>query len=312
MTTPSRDRSEAARALADRPEWEGLAEAISGDRDHYFPVDHRRAASAAAIVIVEGRGPQALSGEPVDTSFHAYYQQVIEPSMRAGAIGNGAIPGIHDDRKLRCSGYEITGEPGILSLALGPTDYSRYRQDLERDQAEALRWMLLGFRSSGDPYHYFACALGVAVIPISADGSVYIGERSVNVDRPGLLNFVGGLVTWSRRVAHIKLEDDIRNELAEEVGIVVEPDATNTRFIGIARQPFTGEADLVFVVQTTATEAQIEGAQLSEHQRLTPIRSRSEAARLLDYGTLPGDGTPKQLLYSSRLGLEYLRDRHFC
>ncbi|MCM0588926.1 MAG: hypothetical protein KA716_01130 [Gloeotrichia echinulata DEX184] len=166
--------------------------------------------------------------------------------------------------------------------------------------------MLKGLEKYNDPFVYFARTMGITVIPITRQSSVYIGERSANVDCPGLLNFVAGLATFNEKPANINFYADAQQELEEEVGICVELNNSNTRFIGITGNPFTSENDLVFVVQTSVEEDHFESQRLSEHSRLVRLQNKSDAEKLLYEGLLPGENTKKDIAYASRIGLEYL------
>lgn len=75
--------------------------------------------------------------------------------------------------------------------------------------------------------------------------------------------------------------------------------------------PMTGEVDLVFVVQTETPDRHFQSGQWEEHSRLVRIRSKTEAEALLEYGLLPGEQEPYSLMFSSRLGLEYLVQQHW-
>jgi hypothetical protein len=60
--------------------------------------------------------------------------------------------------------------------------------------------MLKGLQNYQDPFVYFTRTLAITVIPITLQGTVYIGERVGNIDRPGLLNFVAGLATFNEKI----------------------------------------------------------------------------------------------------------------
>jgi hypothetical protein len=89
---------------------------------------------------------------------------------------------------------------------------------------------------------------------------------------------------------------------------------TNTRFVGISGHPITGEVDLVFVVQTEIGDRHFESGQSGnweEHSSLVRIGNKTEAQTLLEYGLLPEKKEPCGLMFSSRLGLEYLAKYHW-
>jgi hypothetical protein len=294
---------------------EELAAALMEDLDFIDWVSSSQLAGIIDIHLQAGNGPQNLEGDPIDTRFQAYLEKVIKPQIASGAITDGTRPGDYDDRKLRWSGAGVIGnwwrDGNILTLEVGPTNYQRYRQDCCRPKIEALRLMLRGLQFYGDPFAYFARTLAVTVIPITAEGSVYLGERAAHVDSPGLLNFVAGLATFNEEIDRINFYQYCQQELEEEVSILMELKPINTKLIGIAGNPFTSETDLVFVLPTHVKDSHFAGKNWSEHLRLVRIGNKKEAEDLLDRGILPGETEKKALSYASRLGLAYLVDNHF-
>ncbi len=301
--------------LAKIAQGEKLAEALIGDRDFIHWVSSEEVEGIIDIRVKAGHGPQNIEGNPIDTGFQAYLERVIQPQILSGAIADGTHPGDYDDRKIRWSGAGVTGgwwrDGNILTLEIGPTAYPRYRQDCCRPKIEALQLMLKGLQLYNDPFAYFARTLAVTVIPITAEGSVYIGERSSHIDSPGLLNFVAGLATFNHRIDRINFYQDCQQELQEEVSIFLDIKPSNTKLIGIAGNPFTSETDLVFVVQTQVNQGHFTANNWTEHLRLVRIANKTEAEKLLSQGTLPGETDKKNISYGSRLGLAYLVKNHF-
>ena len=305
--------------LAGIAQGENLASALIDDRDYIDWVSGDGLEGSfegiTDIRVKAGNGPQNIDASPIDTEFEAYLENAIRPQILSGAIADGSNPGDFDDRKIRWSGAGVTGswwrDGDILTLEVGPTAYPRYRQDCCRPKIEALQLMLKGLQLYNDPFVYFARTMGVTVIPITAEGSVYIGERSALVDSPGLLNFVAGLATFNEQIDKISFYRDCEQELQEEVGIFIEIKPSNTKLIGIAGNPFTSETDLVFVVPTQVNESHFTDNNWSEHVRLVRIANKTEAEELLYRGILPGETEPKMLSYGSRLGLAYLVKNHF-
>jgi hypothetical protein len=153
------------------------------------------------------------------------------------------------------------------------------------------------------------------VIPLTTDGNVYIGRRLNASDYTGVLNFVGGWSTFSAISQNINFYRDAQQELWEEMKIAMTLNETNTRFVGISGHPITGEVDLVFVVQTEIGDRHFESGHQSghweEHSSLVRISNKTEAENLLEYGLLPEEKEPCNLMFSSRLGLEYLAKYHW-
>lgn len=267
------------------------------------------------IKVREGHGPQNLDNSPIDTQFQAYLENVINPQIDKGFLSDGSKPGSYDDRKVRWSGSGVTGfwscKQDTLTLEVGPTTYSRCRLDITRSPLESLKLMLRGLKNYQDPYAYFARGVGVAVVPITTEGNVYLGKRLNSLEHTGVLNFVAGWATFSPKVEEINFYQDAQRELEEEMKVSMTLDKANTRFVGASGNPFTGEVDLVFVVQTEMSDRHFQPNQWEEHSRLTGIHNKTEAENLLKYGLLPEDQKSWDLMFSSRLGLEYLVKYHW-
>ncbi|MEB3193014.1 MAG: hypothetical protein VKL42_21940 [Snowella sp.] len=297
------------------PKSDCLIASLQQNQDYIALLEPQEVGQIKAICASYGKAPQNLQGEPISTLFQDYLQQVINSQIERGEITDGRNLGDYDDRKLRWSGAGVTGnwfyKNQVLTLAIGPTTYPRYSQDLHRSKIDALKLMLRGLQNYQDPYAYFTKAIAVTVVPISLEGYVYIGERSGNVDNPGLLNFVAGLATFQERLEKVDFYLDAQQELAEEIGINLNLNAENTKFIGIAGNPFTSETDLVFVTQTKQPDSYFKNAILSEHLRLVALRNQREVNQLLNDGLLPKESQKKAIAYGSRMALEYLANDHF-
>ena len=297
-------------AVADLPQGKVLSEALIQSRDFFHLIAPHQTANITQIQVREGHGPENLDGEPIDTQFQAYLEAVINSQIRNSFLSDGSKPGSYDDRKVRWSGAGVAGfwsrSQDTLTLEVGPTSYPRCRLDITRSPLDSLKLMLRGLTNYQDPYAYFARGVGVAVVPVTAEGHVYIGKRVNSSDHTGVLNFVAGWATFSPTVQEINFYQDAQRELEEEVKVAMTLNETNTRFIGISGNPITGEVDLVFVVQTEMSDRHFLSGEWEEHSRLVGIRSKTEAEALLEYGRLPGEAEPCSLMFSSRLVL--LRD----
>ncbi|MEG4344010.1 hypothetical protein QUB70_12065 [Microcoleus sp. A003_D6] len=308
-------RDRVVAAVADLPQGKALSEALIAGRDFLHSIHPDEVAGVTRIQVREGHGPQNLNDEPIDTQFHAYLEAAIDPQIRLGLLADGTKPRSYDDRKVRWSGAGVAGfwsrSQDTLTLEVGPTSYPRCRLDLTRSSLEALKLMMRGLTNYQDPYAYFARGVGVAVVPLTEDGNVYIGRRSTSSDYTGVLNFVAGWATFSPTAQDINFYQDAQRELGEEVNVSMTLNNTNTRFIGMSGNPMTGEVDLVFVVQTEMRDRHFRSGQWEEHSGLVRIRNKAEAEALLEHGLLPGEQEPCALMFSSRLGLEYLVQQHW-
>lgn len=300
--------------LSGLPDGDNLAQSLLNEQDFIYWFVNSDPANLMKIDLVPGHAPQNLCGPPIQTEFMSYVATVIQPQILSGAIANGTEPGEYDDRKVRYHRHQLLeGDSAAAQLRFkaGPTTYQRYRQDLTRDKADAVALMLKGVQQYQDPFTYFSKAVGVTIVPILEDGTVYVGQRSANVDCPGFLNFVAGMATFYNSVEEINFLVDAQRELQEELDIDIALTSANTKFIGIAGNPFTSETDLVFVVQTDVNHQHFENRIFPEHTGLVPIKTKQAAEDLLCQGRLPNKADQYKLYYASRLGLEYLVAHHF-
>ncbi|MDJ0661553.1 MAG: hypothetical protein QNJ42_19005 [Crocosphaera sp.] len=308
-------RQQVINALADLPQGELLSQALLADSDYVHLISPQQTVNITQIKVREGHGAKNLDDSPIDTQFQAYLENVINPQIDQGILSDGSQQGRYDDRKVRWSGSGVTGcwscQQDILTLEVAPTSYPDYRLDLTRSPLETLKLMLRGLETDQDPYAYFARAVGVAVIPLTTEGNVYLGKRLNSSDYTGMLNFVAGWATFSPKVEEINFYQDAQRELEEEMKVSMTLDQTNTRLVGASGNPLTGEVDLVFVVQTEISDRHFQSNQWEEHSRLIGIHNKTEAENLLKYGLLPEEQKPYNLMFSSRLGLEYLVKSHW-
>ena len=312
-------RQKVITALADLPQSNLLSEAIASGRDFLHLVNPDQVSGVTKIQVREGYGSQDLNDELLNTQFQAYLETVINPQIQSGLLSDRTESGRYDDRKVRWSGAGVAGgwdrSQNIFTLEVGPTSYPQCSLDIARSFLDSLKLMLRGLTNYQDPYAYFARGIGVAVIPLTMDGNVYIGRRLNASDYTGVLNFVGGWATFSAISQNINFYQDAQQELWEEMKIAMTLNETNTRFVGISGHPITGEVDLVFIVQTEIGNRHFESGHQSghweEHSSLVRISNKTEAENLLEHGLLPKEKEPCSLMFSSRLGLEYLVKYHW-
>ncbi len=308
-------RQKVITALADLHQGILLSEAIASGRDFLHLVNPDQVSGVTKIQVREGYGSQDLNDELLNTQFQAYLETVINPQIQSGLLSDRTESGRYDDRKVRWSGAGVAGgwdrSQNIFTLEVGPTSYPQCSLDIARSFLDSLKLMLRGLTNYQDPYAYFARGIGVAVIPLTMDGNVYIGRRLNASDYTGVLNFVGGWATFSAISQNINFYQDAQQELWEEMKIAMTLNETNTRFVGISGHPITGEVDLVFVVQTEISDRHFESGHWEEHSSLVRISNKTDAKNLLEHGLLPEEKEPCNLMFSSRLGLEYLAKYHW-
>lgn len=302
-------------SLAHLPHSHILTAAITAQQDFICLLHPDEVHGVESIKVKAGHGPQQMVGEALDTQFRPYYNSVIAPQICSGEMTDGTQPGTYDDRKVRWSGAGVTGfwnrQGNQLTLEVGPTSYPRCCLDMHRHPVDALQLMLRGLQTHQDPYAYFARGLGVVVVPITTNGTVYIGQRSNTSTYHNRLNFVAGWVTFSTVLEQIDFYQDAQRELQEEARIQMSLHPQNTQFIGISGNPFTGEADLVFLVQTEVSDQHFQSKNWEEHSRWVGLHDQQEVKALLDQGKLPMDDATHSVIFSSRFALEYLAQNYW-
>lgn len=290
-----------------------LYNAVESGLSFYSVLPYSNLRGNTSLFVAQGRGPQHLDpNTPVDIEFNSYLNLVVMPTVTSYKRKNPEHP--FDDRKLRLDNFYLDNNNvnSILSLRLGPTEYQRYRQDLQRKEIDAIELMLLGIQAAGDPYYFFSKTLGVAAILLSSEGYAFLGERLAHIDYPGYLGGFGGLATFYSDLNHVNFISDIQNEIAEETSVSPDTYSSTFQFIGISGSVFTSEMDLVFIVETSLPYKAFIEMQLTEHQRMIGIRNRKEAFSLVINGLLPGQSNKDtKLLFSTRFAMEHLLRYHF-
>ncbi|XGB41666.1 MAG: hypothetical protein LVS60_15630 [Nodosilinea sp. LVE1205-7] len=302
-------------ALAGFPKGSALAEALLQKRTFIYWISYDEISDVTDIKVKQGHGAHSLEAETINTEFQAYLETVIDPQIRLGILTNGAQPGSYDDRKVRWSGAGASGfwtqDKNTLILEVGPTSYPLCHLDIHRHPVDALKLMLRGLKTYQDPYAYFARGMGIVVVPLTNSGHVYLGKRSQTTDYKDVLSFISGWAKFSSNLNEINFYQDAQRELREEIHLKMILNKINTQFIGIAGNPITGEVDLVFVTQTELADEYFKSGDWPEHSNWYGICNSAEARLLLEEGRLSGKEETYDLMFSSRLGLEYLLQHHW-
>lgn len=301
--------------LADNLHLSPLKKALEKGQECIHWLTSNQITGIERIVIQEGYGAYPLDGSLVGRGYQTYLTEVIQPRIRKGEISDGREPGSYDDRKLRWSNTNVTHmvdrASKTLRLAVGPTWYQHCQMDIQRDPAEALKLMLRGLKNYDDPYAYFARGLGVVVIPLTRDGHVFIGKRGPTNEYKNFLCFVSGWASFCSTVSQIDLFRDLEQELQEEIHLGDPIRKEQTDIVGLAGHLFTGEADLVFITQTDLNDDYFDQGNWPEHETWYAIRNRHEARQLLECGTIENTKQTFEVMFSSRIALEFLINNHW-
>jgi 8-oxo-dGTP pyrophosphatase MutT (NUDIX family) len=319
LNSPQQEPSvldELLNALAAYPGWAPLRKALKEGEEFVNWIGHEHSFDIGRIRFEEGHGCHHVNGGIEDTSYRAYLKSIIEPLISKAEISDGSRPGSHDDRKLRWSDTQfldiIDSETLTLKLAVGPTWFQHCQVDIHRDRAEATGLMLDGLQRHQDPYAFFARGMGIVVIPLTRDGHAFIGRRAQTSEYSNYLCFVAGWLSFPESLNELDIYSELERELREEINLLTPIATDQIKLIGLAGHPFSGETDLVFVVQTDLTDDHFFQGVWPEHQDWFSIRNSNEAKQLLKQGRVEGINETLKLMFSSRAGLEFLIHKHWA
>lgn len=237
-----------------------------------------------------------------------YIQNVLTPMIEKGEIDDGRRT-LYDDRKMRFDKAEFSPF-NILNISLGATNFKAAKEDMERSDKGNENLQKRGYRIFGDNYAFFARPVGVAVLPINDDGTVFVGER-INKEYPGYLNAAAGYVNFRKDVQDLDIKAEALRELREEFGIVPE-DVNSLHFAGIYSHPLKGDLDFSFIAKVRKPEHYfssgewMDHVQEREHKPLVRLASTKEVEELLQAGRVP-DGRTFSVMYSTRGALNSLK-----
>jgi len=268
------------------------------------------------IVFEKGLG-QANFSDPDQTRDFDQIRDQLFPALRESGEMNYGEGSKWDDRKYRFNGvlYHPTRTDTPIFVKVGLTHFEAHAEDVGRGDIANKAIQEIGREKHNDKWAYFARVLGVAVIPITKQGSVFIGQRTLKAYN-GWLNAAAGLVDYKGDPTLEIFEKQAVMELREEYGkrleLVDEP-----RVVGISTHPIKGDADMVSVVRIDVDDDYfISGKWLEEREdaehapNLIQIASVAQRDELLDESIFRGGKVPG-IIYSTRQGLESLTERNF-
>ncbi len=222
-----------------------------------------------------------------------------------------------DDRKYRFRFATSYFNAGMrVGIHFGLTTYPEVCADILRDKVENLRLQEEGKSVHGDRWIHFARSLGVAFIPVTLDGSVFLGKRESSL-YPGYLNAAAGNVEYHGVEPKFSVyENQAKVELCEEFGkdlAIIGP----LRFAGIASNPIAGDGDMVFVARINVRDSYFESGTWLEHRidcehhsELVKIRDVADRDCLLESHILRGKEYVG-VMASTSLGLDFLKEEDF-
>ncbi len=213
------------------------------------------------------------------------------------------------------------GHPIVVPLGL--TYFGASVADIRRGDEGNTTLQELGDGLQGGKWTFFSRAIGAAFLPITKDGSVFLGKRTNTILYPGYLNAAVGGVDYAGSPSLDHFKEQAIRELKEEYGQRLEL-IEAPRFVGIASHPLKGDADAVWVGRIDAPAEYFTSGRWREERKdaehapdLVSISTLAARDQLLREGVLeqmdfiavkerfPG------IMYSTRLGLESLTGEDF-
>ncbi|MEK6900489.1 MAG: NUDIX hydrolase [Nanoarchaeota archaeon] len=249
-----------------------------------------------------------------------YLKNIINPMIKRGELGDG-VKTKFDDRKLRYGGSTVLdltsqGMGASLFVRFGITHYKAFLADIKRSDEENLKLQERGSEELGDRWAFFARAPGVAVLPITEDGSIFIGERT-NSEYGGFLNAVAGHLKYRDPINRINVQKDAYRELKEEFGIDREEvERFGFNFVGLYSHPIKGDLDFTFLAKVNKPDRYFTSGEWMkkvserEHKPLVRLANLAEIGELLDTGKVPGSDRTLQVMYSTRGALQSITPYH--
>lgn len=303
-------RQRVADELIPYPQWSGLREALIANHPHISWYLNTSNACINAIRCQWGSPARLLGQSQPHADCDSFLANIINPLIRTGELTDGSLQGTFDDRKVRWSNVPsdnlIDERDALLELKVAPSCFQHCKQDIDRSSDDALRMMLLGIQQEANPYLYFARGIGVCIIPLTQEGSAFIGKRANTQEYSNSLSFVSGWASFCTEVKDINLFRDASREIQEEIHYPEQIDSSKLQFIGISGHPLTGEADLVFLFQSDLHDEYFYSRSWPEHSAWLPLRTCKEATNLLHHGFLSSEEVSLEVMFSSRTALEHL------
>ncbi len=301
------------------------------------------------VVFTKGLGQANIHHSNQPREFDAVLSKLF-PALKSAGMMNYGEGSKFDDRKYRLNApfIRVTQEGENIDLPpsqsirdlitrilkdkidatqkiivpIGLTYFGASAADIRRSDEANKIFQLFGGELHDDKWAFFSRAIGVAFVPVTKDGSVFLGKRTNTNLYPNYLNAAAGGVDYagepSLELFQRKAVEELREEYGQRLELLERP-----RFVGIASHPLKGDADAVWVGRIDAPAEYFtsgrwrEERKDAEHAELVQIDTLTERDLLLKEGRLQRIGFTAvreqfpRIMYSTRLGLESLTGEDF-
>ncbi|HLD72428.1 MAG TPA: hypothetical protein VJA23_02485 [Candidatus Nanoarchaeia archaeon] len=273
------------------------------------------------VVFTTGLG-QANIHDPNQPRYFDHVLNKLFPGLRTAGMMNYGEGSRWDDRKYRLNPPFIHPSNEHIVVPMGLTYFGASIADIHRSDEVNQTLKTMGREIHDDSWAFFSRAIGVAFVPVTKDGQVFVGKRIGSL-YPGYLNAVAGGVDYAGQPSLYHFKEQAIQELKEEYGQRLEL-VEAPRFVGIASHPLKGDADVVWVGRIDAPAEYFTSGRWREERKdvehapeLVRIAHPTERDKLLNRGWFNHkDFTTVRvhfpgIMYSTRLGLESLTEDDF-
>jgi len=215
-----------------------------------------------------------------------YDKNVLNPMIKEGKISDGSN-GPYDERKMR---YDLSScQNQGLVIKLGHSHFLDVIEKKKRDEKETKKLARLGEIYFDDQCAFFGRNPGVTGIILTLDRKLIVGERQVEKDiYEGLLQGVAGSIDYKKDPSIIKLEEEMKREISEEIGIS-QKEIKDMKFLGLFSVSNLGRDDLDFcyLVKSNITSKYFtkgkwkENVKKAEHKKFRSIDNYSALKKLI-------------------------------
>ncbi|GEM_PF-3530724 len=220
----------------------------------------------------------------------------------------------------------VAGQSSVeqkIVVPIGLTYFGASAVDIHRSDEVNQTLKIMGREMHDDSWAFFSRAIGAAFVPVTKDGSIFLGKRTNTNLYLGYLNAAAGGVDYAGSPSLEHFQAQAVKELKEEYGQRLEL-IEAPRFVGIASHPLKGDADAVWVGRIDApAEYFISGRWREERKDAEHVPELVQLATMFDINKLLQEGCVEQkdftvvtkrflgIMYSTRLGLESLTGDDF-
>ena len=104
-----------------------------------------------------------------------------------------------------------------------------------------------GLNLFNEEYAFFSKPLGVTILPVTNDGSVFVAKRE-NKDLYGYWNCVAGYVAFRTPRKNLGIKKDLIREVRHEIGIAKSSFIGEPKILALSHNLYNGETEISFLL----------------------------------------------------------------